>query len=82
MNKFQFRFLDNWQYASKAVVRDQTGGSYDQRCSFPFTFQNEEQTSCIEAQTGDWCFYLTDDQNNGVPGQTGICDPSDVPRGE
>ena len=36
-----------------------------------------EQNTCSEEQ----CYYLTDDQNNAVPGQTGFCDPSDDPKG-
>ena len=61
-------FLDNWQYADKALTKDQSGGPYDQRC----------RTPCSQEK----CFYMIDDQDNGVPGQSGFCDPSDIPKGK
>ena len=61
---------DNWQYADKALTKDQSVGPYDQRC----------RTPCSQ----DKCFYMIDDQDTGVPGQSGFCDPNptDIPKGD
>merc|ERR1712110_1206763 len=60
------------------VCRTIGGPRPDNPCVFPFIFQGENRTECIEGRLRPkpWCATKVDESNNYIPQEWGICGES------